>query len=248
MRRAWVAVVAVSLWTAAARADEPAPAPAPAPAPDEPAPVPADPPAPKPEPAIDVEAPPIPPPRRPAPPPPPLPATHREPAPAAPRTPPAPYAYRYQLIIADSAVVLTSLLVDQLAEHDGEQPSALASMTIASYLFTAPLIHGIHRQGWRALASFGLRAGLPIALGYLGEKLDGTPPCDICRDTLRSDGKIAGMTAGVLLAMVADTVLTRPLVPRTESSADRRPRPGRAWAPAVQPLRGGALAGLAGAF
>src|SRR5690606_20500078 len=106
------------------------------------------------------------------------------------------YGYRLQIGIADGAAIAMSLVIDQIADG-GERPGALATLTVASYFFTAPLLHGVHRQGQRALLSFALRAGLPLALGMLGEQLDSLPTCDSCDDTLRSDGKLIGLTAGV---------------------------------------------------
>ncbi len=156
---------------------------------------------------------------------------------------PAPekYGYRWQVIVADSATVAMSLVIGALADG-GDRPGALATLTIASYFFSTPMVHGVHRQGKRALASFGMRAGLPLLLGFLGEKIDGTPPCDVCNDTLRSKGKLVGLTAGVLISMAVDNVLlTRPIYRKRE-------RPRAAWTPALGGVRGGATAGVAGTF
>lgn len=157
---------------------------------------------------------------------------------------PAPerYGYRWQIAISDGAAIAMSLAIHQISDGGGSRPGALATLTIASYFFAAPMIHGVHRQGPRALASFALRAGLPLALGLLGEQLDGTPPCDSCADTLRSEGKLIGLTAGVLIAMAVDsTLLARPISRRVE-------RPRTAWMPALRGARGGATAGVLGTF
>jgi hypothetical protein len=152
------------------------------------------------------------------------------------------YGYRWQTITTDAIAIALSLAIDRIAADGGTRPGALATITIGSYFFSAPLIHGVHRQGKRALASFGLRAGLPLVLGLLGEAIDDVPPCDNCKDTLRSDGKVIGLTVGVLVAMAVDNVLlTRPIFRRTE-------RPRAAWTPAVRGVRGGATAGVSGTF
>jgi hypothetical protein len=152
------------------------------------------------------------------------------------------YGYRLQVIAADGAAVLSSFVVDRMSADGGSRPGAVTTLTIASYLFTPPLIHGLHRQGWRALASFGLRAGAPLVLGALGELVDGTEDCNNCKDTLRSKGKLAGLTAGVLIAMAVDGVwFARPIYRRVEV-------PRTAWVPAVGGARGGATVGLAGTF
>ncbi len=162
--------------------------------------------------------------------------------PLEPELPPRRYAYRWQVATTDIAAVVMSLAVDRISADGGDRPGALATLTIASYFFAAPMVHGVHRQGKRALGSFALRAGLPLLLGLLGEELDGTPDCDSCQDTLRSEGKLIGLTAGVLIAMAVDNVLlTRPIWKRVE-------RPRTVWAPALQGVRGGATAGLAGTF
>jgi hypothetical protein len=163
-------------------------------------------------------------------------------APPEPELPPRRYAYRWQVVTADVAAIAMSLAVDRISADGGDRPGALATLTIATYFFAAPMVHGVHRQGKRALGSFALRAGLPLLLGLLGEEIDGTPDCDACQDTLRSEGKLLGLTAGVLIAMTVDNVLlARPIWKRVE-------RPRAAWTPAVAGVRGGALAGLAGSF
>ncbi|HWU88381.1 MAG TPA: hypothetical protein VN253_13940 [Kofleriaceae bacterium] len=171
--------------------------------------------------------------------------TGGEPAPV--REEPAPPAarngYRLQVAVADGAVIAMSFLVDQFSKDGAGRPGGLATLTIASYFFAVPMIHGIHDQGKRALGSFALRAGLPILLGLLGEQIDGAPECTSCQDTLRSDGQIIGLTAGVLISMAVDAaVLARPISRRTE----RKPR--AAWAPALRGVRGGATAGVLGTF
>jgi hypothetical protein len=162
--------------------------------------------------------------------------------PAEAPAPRGPKNYRVQVIVADAAAVALSFIVDRVSSDGNARPDALATFTIATYFFTAPAIHGVHREGRRALLSFGLRAGLPLLLGFVGEQIDGAPPCEACQDSLRSDGKVFGLTAGVLLAMAIDgALLARPTRPRAE-------RPRAAWTPAVHGVPGGALAGLAGTF
>jgi hypothetical protein len=152
------------------------------------------------------------------------------------------YQYRWQVIGADAAAIAMSVLVDRIAAGGGDRSAPLATLTIATYFFGAPLVHGVHRQGKRALVSFGLRAGLPLLLGLLGEELDGTPPCDFCNDSLRSEGKLIGITVGVLAAMAVDGVLlARPIYRRVE-------RPRAVWAPALRGVQGGATAGVVGTF
>jgi hypothetical protein len=152
------------------------------------------------------------------------------------------YQYRWQVLGPDLAAIGMSIIVDRISADGGDRPTALATLTIATYFFGAPLVHGIHRQGKRALISFGLRAGLPLVLGLLGEELDGTPPCDFCDDSLRSEGKLIGITIGVLAAMAVDGVLlARPIYRRVE-------RPRTVWAPTLRGVTGGATAGVAGTF
>jgi hypothetical protein len=170
--------------------------------------------------------------------------------------PPTKYGYRWQVIGTDAAVVALSLAVDRIAANGNGRPDAIATLTIASYFFAAPMVHGIHRQGRRALASFGMRAGLPLLLGLLGEQLDGTPACETCEDTLRSEGKLIGLTAGVLISMAVDgALLARPIYRRTERAqktgslgAGAKDRPRTVWAPTLQGVRGGATAGVLGTF
>src|SRR6187402_3586397 len=53
--------------------------------------------------------------------------------------PPTKYGYRVQVIAADAAVIALSLAVDRLAADAG-RPDALATLTIASYFFAAPMV------------------------------------------------------------------------------------------------------------
>jgi hypothetical protein len=225
-------VVLLLIAAAPAIADTPAPAP---PAPDPPAPAgaPAEPPADPP--AEPPAAAPITPPAlmKPA-----IAPAAEEP----PEPPPSRYSYRWQLVGTDAAAIAMSFVIYGLSDGGSGRPGPLATLTIASYFFAAPMIHGVHRQGLRALASFALRAGLPLGLGLLGEQIDGPPECDFCKDSLRSDGKLIGLTAGVLLAMAVDgTLLARPIHRRTE-------RPRAAWVPALRGVPGGATAGVLGRF
>jgi hypothetical protein len=185
-----------------------------------------------------------------------VPPAREPPAEAEDEAPLTKYSYRWHVVAADAAVIGLSLAVDRLAANGSGRPDALATLTIASYFFAVPMVHGIHRQGKRALASFGMRAGLPLLLGFLGEQLDGTPDCDICEDTLRSEGKLIGLTVGVLVSMVVDgALLARPIYRRTERAqqagargAAAQDRPRTVWAPTLQGVRGGATAGVLGTF
>ncbi|HWO20179.1 MAG TPA: hypothetical protein VNO30_15435 [Kofleriaceae bacterium] len=238
-------VVSLLVLTAPALADTPPPAAAPAPAEPAATPAPAEPEA---APA-ETEPPPSTPVIPPA-----LVRPSVEPAAPEDDAPRQQHSYRWQIVGPDAAVVVLSLAIDRLRANDNSRPDAIATLAIASYFFTAPLIHGAHRQGKRALISFGLRAGLPLLLGLAGEQLDGTPACDICEDSLRSEGKLIGITAGVLIAMAVDgTWLGQPIHRRTERKPQAagpaaRDRPRAAWAPQIAGVRGGATAGVVGTF
>jgi hypothetical protein len=165
-----------------------------------------------------------------------------------PEPPPRKYNYRWQIITADAAAIGMSFAIELLSA-DSKRPASVATLTIASYFFTAPMVHGAHRQGKRALGSFALRAGLPLLLGLLGGEIDATPECEPCSDSRPSDGKLIGLTAGVLIAMTADSVLFgRPIYRRIEPIEQRIRQRTASWTPALRGVRGGATAGIFGTF
>jgi hypothetical protein len=124
-----------------------------------------------------------------------------------PAMPPAPSdatiaqpSYRAQLALADAAVVGVSLLGSLSANNN-----AVPTLVIGTYLLGSPAIHLAHDHGSRAVASLGLRLGLPL----LGAMLGAGAACG-GRSSCGTDAAIAvpaiGAVAGVLAASAIDLV------------------------------------------
>jgi hypothetical protein len=145
------------------------------------------------------------------------------------------------LLLVDAGATGLSLVVRETASR-GDRSAAWATLTLTSYVIGPPLVHGSHGHGRRALASLGLRVAAPLLLGALGARLRPAPPCETCRETIRSDGAVAGLTAGVLLAMAADAALLGG-APRAAAA----PRSG-GWAPVVSASPRGAVVSLSRAL
>ena len=64
------------------------------------------------------------------------------------------------ILAADAAAVGMALLVSGLNED------LAGSVGIGGYLFGGPIVHAVHGNGGRALASLAMRGGLPV-LGFM---------------------------------------------------------------------------------
>ena len=167
-----------------------------------------------------------------------------EPPPPPNAQPPAPsnqpaQSYRTMTFAADAAAVgMLFLAIDNENED-------LAKLSLGTYLFGAPLVHVVKNRPSRALASLGLRVGLPILGGMLGEAMHEEPECyeyDYCGDYYEgpSDEAVLGIVGGALAAMVIDTAYLAKVDP------PKREQPS--WTPTARATKGGFALGVNGRF
>jgi hypothetical protein len=69
--------------------------------------------------------------------------------------------YGWQTLVVDGA----GLLVGALAASN--ESGGMAGVALLNYSLGAPIVHAAHGEGIRALASVGLRAAVPMAVGLL---------------------------------------------------------------------------------
>jgi hypothetical protein len=151
-----------------------------------------------------------------------------------PAGPPLEPSYRRQTVIADG--IAMGLLVIGIRTNN----EAVGYMSLGTYAGAAPLVHLAHHRPGHAAASLGLRVGLPILGGILGDKLGRGSRCsgDVCVD--ESDEFMAfGVLGGIAAAMVLDTSLL--------AKEDEAPAPA-GWSPAIAARRDGITLGFSGSF
>jgi len=175
------------------------------------------------------------------------------PAQGARRPPPAPSSdeavgsdggrwYGWQIMLSDVLGVVTVV-------GGSRVEPGLAVLGPLVYLAVPPIIHTFHDGP--ALASLGVRAGLPVAAGFVGYVAttgcaanDESSEPNFCR----LGGVIAGALLGMLGAMVVDMALIA-YEPSRGSARARSPSPALASGqPSIGLRRGGATLGFGGAF
>lgn len=110
--------------------------------------------------------------------------------------------------------------------------STVTVLGLSTYVLGAPILHGVHGRGGSAVASIGLRVGIPIVTGMVGSAL--------LSSSDHEEGAIAGAVLGGLAGMIAASTIDIAVL----SKGDERPR----VMPSVAPTSGGMTFGLAGAF
>ena len=152
-----------------------------------------------------------------------------------PAAPPLEPSYRSQTVIADG--IAMGLLVIGVKTNN----EAIGYLSLGTYAGGAPLVHLAHHRPGRAAASLGLRVGLPILGGILGDKLGNQHRCsgDVCDVDERGVLIALGLLGGMAGAMVIDTAFL--------AKGDEAPaRPS--WSPAVTANQHGFGLGVARAF
>jgi hypothetical protein len=131
---------------------------------------------------------------------------------AAPRPPPR-FAeeppsrwYGWQTLATDGAAV--GLISASLATVDNGRnspSSALAWGALGVYALGAPVMHFVHENPGRGLASFGMRVGGPIVLGFTGAVLEdcGGGGGDFCG----LGGALIGTSLGIIGAVAVDAAV-----------------------------------------
>jgi hypothetical protein len=144
-------------------------------------------------------------------------------------------SYRWQIALVDLAAFGGAMIGPAFQGRDREVQSA----ALGTYLLGSPLIHAANGHGLRAIASLGLRLGLPALGAAIGVRIQGESDCLDCIDTAAPiEGLVLGIGIGGLTALIVDhAVLAKP-----------RRVPARGWAPVAAPSRGGATVGVGGWF
>lgn len=151
--------------------------------------------------------------------------------------------YGWQIVLVDSASLVTGLLVS--AATDGES-GAGAGLFLTGYALGGPIVHWSNGQVGKGFASLGLRLGAP-SLGALsglalGAALSGGD------DISAVVGGVLGMLGGGIAAVVIDSaVLARKTIVVTNEHAAR---PKVQWTPTAgyDAKRQAATMGITGTF
>ena len=151
-------------------------------------------------------------------------------------------SYRWQVIATD--VAAAGALAYSLS-HDHDE-SGMAGF--AAYGLGAPIVHAANGHGLRAIASLGLRAGIPLVAGLAGARLDDRGIYCASADGIGGDckgittteraGFYEGLVVGAVVAMVVDCAFV--------AQPETRVRSG--WSPTAGALRGGGTIGVAATF
>ena len=157
--------------------------------------------------------------------------------------PPARIWYGWQVLATDGA--LAAVTAAALA---GDQED-LGEIALLGLLVSGPIVHGVHGKGTRALASLGLRIGLPLAGGLIGLAIADCPPrdpnafLDLCGVGETALGALGGMAAAITIDSIwayEDAAVTPSPTPA--------PRPSWSVTPTVKVSETSAGIGLAGRF
>ena len=136
-------------------------------------------------------------------------------------------SYRLQIVAVDAGVVAALAL--------GSATHTTGGLALLTYLAGAPIVHLIHDQPGSALASAGLRVGLPVIGAVLGSSIGRAS------NHPDSDATIAGAALGAVIGVVAASALDIGVLAKHESRA----KVGPAIAPSAH---GGMTFGVAGSF
>jgi hypothetical protein len=161
-----------------------------------------------------------------------------------PEPPPVKVSYRKDIMISDG-LSLAAMTLGPALTRDAD----VASFGLAGYALGAPIVHIAHGRAGAAAASFAMRAGLPIAGGFLGYKLG---PVDVvCGSsdvtTGHSHGSCGGGSVmGLLVGMVTGGVAAVYLDARYLATYEKSASPS--WSAGVTRTNGGAMVGFGRAF
>ena len=164
--------------------------------------------------------------------------------------------YRVEMAVASASSIGLFLLGDALESQGSPIPDAMMAVGAISAPLVGPVIHVRHHRYARALASFGMRVGLPITLGIIGARSAHCGPDSIACGL---DQLGLGMLIGSVLASALDTtLLSGPASPGgagdggPESAEARPARRATTAATGLAPTVGAssslAFVGLAGRF
>ena len=148
--------------------------------------------------------------------------------------------YGWQNLGADAASI--ALFGVTLDAEDGTAAGVLAYASVGGYLFGSPLVHALHGHTKRALGSFAMRLGVPLALGGITWAVEDHEDCTGKENTFCGFGEgivpvFVGMLGAGAVMLVDDFGL----------AYDEKPV-GPTWTPTVAASHGGMTFGFAGTF
>jgi hypothetical protein len=148
--------------------------------------------------------------------------------------------YGWQNLGVDAASI--ALLAVSMDTDDDGAGKVGASLALGGYLFGSPIVHAMHGNTGRALGSFALRLGVPIALGALTWAVEDHPSCEGTEDVL------CGLGAAVMPVYMGILGAGAVMLIDDFGMAHAEQPAAPVWTPTVQASRGGMTFGLAGTF
>jgi hypothetical protein len=116
-----------------------------------------------------------------------------------------PLWYGWQTLSLDGLLLVGGIALLPLTDSGSDLAETLVWAPAVGFVVGGPTFHLIHREPWRALGSFGLRAGLPVLGGAIGIGLVATcPPAQGDYGNCGLGELIIGMAAGVVAASLID--------------------------------------------
>jgi hypothetical protein len=124
--------------------------------------------------------------------------------------------YGWQTLAIDGASLLLLIASSAASDSKGDASEIMAGGAVGGYLLGSPITHFLHDSPARGIGSLALRAGLPIAFGYVGTTIEKCPPeADLCGLA----GAILGGMLGIATAIAIDAAALGyedvPIEPRT---------------------------------
>ena len=113
--------------------------------------------------------------------------------------------YGWQTLSLDGLLLVGGVAMLPLSNSRSDLAESLLWVPVVGFAVGGPAFHLIHREPWRALGSFGLRAGLPVLGGAIGIGLVATcPPAEGDYGNCGLGELIIGAATGVVAASLID--------------------------------------------
>jgi hypothetical protein len=116
-----------------------------------------------------------------------------------------PVWYGWQTLSLDGLLLVGGVAMIPLSNSRSDLAESLLWLPVVGFAVGGPAFHLVHREPWRALGSFGLRAGLPVLGGAIGIGLLATcPPAHGDYGNCGVGELIIGAATGVVAASLID--------------------------------------------
>jgi hypothetical protein len=116
-----------------------------------------------------------------------------------------PLWYGWQTLSLDGLLLAGGFGALQLSSTSSDLGEAFMWVPVVGFAVGGPTIHLIHHEPWRALGSFGLRAGLPVLGGAIGTGLIAScPPAEGDYGNCGLGELLMGVATGVIVASLID--------------------------------------------